>query len=383
MYKGNLIRLYPNDNQLKQIINNIGACRWLYNQMLAMQRERRNNNQSASYINKFAMNNLLSTLKLEYPWLKEADSTSLQNANDSLNSAFNHFFNGKSKYPKFKSKKHGGSFKVSNINSNIAIKDNHHIKVPKLGVLYYRGKKPTGKIKSITIELKSSGKVLASVLVECDKPKELPKTNKTIGLDLGLHNLAVLSDGNSFPIYRYDKKLENQLAFWQRKYSKRLLKAKEVMKLDNTKKLTDFKNVEKARLMIAKLKEKESNQRLDNLHKLSLWLVRNYDSIAIEELKVKRMLKNHKLAKAISNASWNKLISLIEYKCCLYGKTLKKVNPKYTSQTCSKCGALNNRLNLTKYEWLKIRDWNCPNCGTHLDRDVNAALNILIASSNA
>ena len=205
---------------------------------------------------------------------------------------------------------------------------------------------------------------------------DLPSTGKVCGGDLGLKELLILDDGTKISLSRWDKKSEDQLHYWQRLASRRLLKAKEARKADSSLKLNDFRNYQKARKMCAKIQEHIANQRLDYLHKLSSWLVKQYDVIVIEDLKAKVMLHNHKLARAISNAGWSKLIGMLRYKCERYGKTLIQVDPAYTSQTCSVCGCINKRLGYDRYCWLKVREWKCPECGTVHDRDVNAAVNI-------
>ena len=149
------------------------------------------------------------------------------------------------------------------------------------------------------------------------------------------------------------------------------------MKIDKSLTLTDFKNYQKARILKAKYEEHVANQRNDYLHKLSAYIVETYDVIILEDLKVKLMVKNHKLARAISNAGWNKLVNMIKYKADWYGKTVLQVSPSYTSQTCNVCGLVNNKLGYNKYGWLKVRDWKCLNCNAEHDRDINAAINIL------
>lgn len=254
--------------------------------------------------------------------------------------------------------------------------DNHHIRLPKLGHVYYRGGQDIhGKIKSVTIRVTASGKITASVLTE-HEVETLPKTGKVCGGDLGLKDLLVLDDGTKFPLPRWDKESEERLHYWQRLASRRLLKAKEAMRADKTLRLEDFANYQKARRMCARIQEHVANQRNDYLQKLTTWLVHHYDVIVLENLKTKGMMHNHKLARAIGNAGWSSLVTMLAYKCEWYGKKLIQVDPAYTSQTCSVCGCSNNRLGYNHYGWLKVRAWVCPSCGVRLDRDVNAAVNI-------
>ena len=374
--RGFRIRLYPNDAQKQQIAVSFGCSRWLWNNMLAMQKERHDNEPSAPYLSAFSMNYLLKQLKREYPWLKDADSIALTGITENLHNAYTCFFRGQSRFPKFKSKKHEQSYISKCVNNNIVIIDAHHIRIPKLGSVYFKtGKLPHGRICSITIRQKASGKYEASVLCEYEEV-DLPKTGKTIGIDVGLKDFAILSDGTKISIPRFDKESEERLCHWQILASRRLLSAKEAMEKNKDLRLTDFKNYQKARRMCAKIYEHVANQRKDYLDKLSTWLVKTYDVIVIEDLKAKGMMHNHHLSRAIANASWNMFADMLAYKCLSYGKKLIRVNPGYTSQTCNVCGCVNNRMGYNAYGWLKVREWDCPECGSHHDRDINAAINI-------
>ncbi len=374
--RGFRIRLYPNDAQKEQIAVSFGCSRWLWNNMLAMQKERHDNEPSAPYLSAFSMNYLLKQLKREYPWLKDADSTALTGTNENLHEAYVRFFKGQSRFPKFKSKRHEQSYISKCVNNNIVVIDAHHIRIPKLGSVYFKaGKLPHGRICSITIRQKASEKYEASVLCEYEEV-DLPKTGKTIGIDVGLKDFAILSDGTKISMPRFDKESEERLRHWQRLASRRLLSAKEAMKKNEDLRLTDFKNYQKARRMCAKIYEHVANQRKDYLDKLSTWLVKTYDVIVIEDLKAKGMMNNHHLSRAIANASWNMFADMLAYKCLSYGKKLIRVNPGYTSQTCNVCGCVNNRMGYNAYGWLKVREWDCPECGSHHDRDINAAINI-------
>ena len=374
--RGFRIRLYPNDAQKEQIAVSFGCSRWLWNNMLAMQKERHDNEPSAPYLSAFSMNYLLKQLKREYPWLKDADSIALTGITENLHNAYTRFFSGQSRFPKFKSKKHEQSYISKCVNNNIVIIDAHHIRIPKLGSVYFKtGKLPHGRICSITIRQKASGKYEASVLCEYEEV-DLPKTGKTIGIDVGLKDFAILSDGTKISIPRFDKESEERLCHWQILASRRLLSAKEAMEKNKDLRLTDFKNYQKARRMCAKIYEHVANQRKDYLDKLSTWLVKTYDVIVIEDLKAKGMMHNHHLSRAIANASWNMFADMLAYKCLSYGKKLIRVNPGYTSQTCNVCGCVNNRMGYNAYGWLKVREWDCPECGSHHDRDINAAINI-------
>ena len=376
IYKGKTIRLYPNKVQEEVLKSIFDGVRFVWNQMLEMQNTRYANCKEAKFIKAYGMNYLLPCLKIEYPWLKDIDSIALQNENKHLETAFINFWKHGKRHPRFKSKRKEQSYTTSIVGNNIRVVDAHHIRLPKVGTVYFRSSSlPAGKLKSATIRKKASGKYIASLLFETEV-EEFPRTDKSCGCDLGLKELAILDDGTRFPIHRFDKALESNLKYWQRLASRRLLRAKEVIKQDPTKDLFDFKNYQKAKRMVAKYHEKISNQRLDTLHKVTTWMVQNYDVIVLEDLKSKFMLKNHKVARAISNAGWNRFINMLRYKCEWYGKKFIQVDAAYTSQTCHVCGCLNNRMGYDRYGWLKVREWTCSECGTLNDRDVNAAINI-------
>ena len=381
MYKGIKLRIYPNLEQKQKIIDNFGYCRFVWNQMLNMQIERYKNNPDSKFLNSFAMNTLLKPLKYEYPWLKQANSTSLQDTCETLAIAYQRFFKKQNGYPKFKSRKYPKqSYKAkSNGKANIRLVNDHYIKLPKLGVIKFKGRLTTDKIKSATIKLSPSGKFYCVLLTDCESQTLFNKTNKSVGLDMGVADLVITSDGVKYPTIRFDKILAHKKKYWERKLARRRLQAQREIawdkhdKLLEPRELADFKNVEKARIMVAKYSEKIANQRKYYLHKITTDLVKQYDVIKIEDLKTKNLLHNHKLARAIANQSWRELRNMLEYKCEWYGKQLVTVNPRKTSQICSNCGYDDGK------HTLDIREWTCPHCEVHHDRDVNAAKNILMA----
>ena len=380
MYKGIKLRIYPNLEQQQQIITNFGCCRFVWNQMLNMQIERYKNNPDSKFLNGFAMNILLKQLKSEYPWLKQVDSTSLQDTCETLAITFQRFFKHIGGYPKYKSRKYPKkSYKTKATRNNIRLVNDHYLKVPKLGVMKFKGRLTTDKIKSATIKLSPSGKFYCVLLTECENQTSLDKTNKNVGLDMGVADLVITSDGVKYPTIRFDKVLAKKKKYWERRLARRRLQAMKEIAWDHHNKvvepreMSDFKNVEKARIMVAKYNEKIANQRKDYLHKITTSLVHQYAVIKIEDLKTKNLLHNHKLARAIANQSWRKLRSQLEYKCAWYGKQLVTVNPRKTSQICSTCGYDDGK------HTLDIRQWTCPQCGTNHDRDINAAKNILSA----
>lgn len=371
------MQIYPDNVQQSALLQNFGCCRWLWNQMLGMQYSRKN---AGSYIvSTYAMNNLLPQLKREYPWLAKAESSSLQMVNGTLHTAFSRWHNGVSRKPRFKRRKSEQSFTVRYTNGNISVQDAHHIKLPKLGTVYFRaGRIPHGKIISATLRMKPDGRYFASVLCEDDEP-ELPKTGRSVGIDLGLDDYAVLSTGEKIPMPDFYAMSSDRLKHWQRLESRRLLKAKAVMAKNPSLTLQDFANYQTARREAARIMDHIACRRYDFLQKLSTRIVKEFDLIHIENLNIAGMLKNHHLAKHIADSAWGMFAVMLKQKAAMYGKTVEVVNPAYTSQKCSVCGALNNRMGLGPYQWLKVREWTCPHCGAHHDRDVNASINILMA----
>ena len=380
MYKGIKLRIYPNLEQQTKIINNFGCCRFVWNQMLNMQIERYKNNPDSKFLNGFAMNLLLTQLKREYSFLRKADNTSLQDTCETLAVTFQRFFKKQSGYPKFKSRKYPKkSYKSKMMANNIRLVNDYYLKLPKLGIMKFRGRLTTDKIKSATIKLSPTSKFYCVLLTECENQASFDKTQQNVGLDMGVADLVITSDRVKYPTIRFDKLLAHKKHYWEKRLARRRLQAQREMawdkhnKVAEPRKLKDFSNYQKARIMVAKYNEKISNQREDYLHKITTSLVHHYDVIKIEDLKTKNLLKNHKLARAIANQSWRELRSMLEYKCEWYDKQLVTVNPRKTSQICSNCGYDDG-----KHE-LNIRQWTCPQCGTHHDRDINAAKNILMA----
>ena len=378
--KGIKLRIYPNEEQQEAIIYNFGANRFVWNQMLDMLIKRHENNKESKFLNAFALNNLLKQLKIEYPWLSKSDSHGLQNTNKDLIDAYKRFFKHISSYPKFKSRKFPKqSYKTSYVNNNIEIVGNF-IKIPKLGYIPFKGSNKAIskvlKIKSATIKKSSTNKFYAVLLVEVEN-QVFNKTDKVVGLDMGVADLVIGSNGKKYPTIRFDKKLARKKHYWEKKLARRRNRALKDIQYQNKysifepKSLEDYKNYQKSKVMVAKYSEKIANQRKDYLHKITTELVRNYDVIVIEDLKTSNMIKNHKLARAIANQSWREIRRQLEYKCNWYGKKLIIINPFKTSQICSSCGYDDGK------HTLDIREWTCPNCHKTLDRDINAAKNIL------
>lgn len=355
MLKAYKFRLYPNREQEIYFSKCFGSVRFIYNKML---------NDKIEYYKK--NNKMLNTTpaqyKKEYIWLKEVDSLALANAQINLDKAYKNFFRDKSVgFPKFKSKKiNYYSYTTNNQNGTIYIVDSKYIKLPKLKTLVrikqHRQIPKDGKIKSVTISKNPSDKYYVSILVE-QEIKELSKNEFMIGVDLGLTDFATTSDGVKYSNPKWLRKQENKIKKLQRELSK---------------KKKGSKNRTKDRIKLAKAYEKITNQRKDFLHKLSSELINENQVICLEDLQVKNMLQNHKLAKAISEVSWYEFRRQLEYKAKWYGRTIVIIDKYYpSSQICSNCG------NNTGKKELSIREFDCPYCGKHHDRDINASINIL------
>ena len=379
MLKGVKLKLYPNRTQQEQLDLMFGNNRFVWNQMLAMMNERYQNNKHLPFLGKYKLDYLLKPLKKQYSFLKKSDATSFQVVNASLTQAWKNFFNdktGKIGKPKFHSRKYLRQSYTGK--STIKVAGKRYLKIPKLG--YIKTSKTTTleecKIKRYTLSLEPNGKYYLSLQVEVPEIKLFPKTNKAVGIDVGVANLAILSDGTKYPSFD-GSYFEKKAKIWQKKYSKRKYQAQVLVAQDKNRQvaiprsLENFKNWQKAQKQKAVYQAKIANQRKDYLHKLTTKIVKQYDVIVIEDLKTKNLLKNHKLAKAISNASWYLFRTMLEYKCKWYGKKLVTVDPRNTSRICSNCNFNSGE------KPLEIREWTCPKCHVHHDRDINAAVNIL------
>ena len=377
--KGFSMRLYPNKGQAAAIERFFGCARFVHNEFV---------DESSKLLlekkkikSEFNMNYELVAMKEANPWLAECDSTSLTAEAKNVTEAYRKYLSKQRGKPCFSSKKSSAqSYTSQCVNGNIRIIDERHIRLPKLGVVSVRhgwSLDSLGRIKSASIRRNSVGQYYVSITCEVDE-RPLPKTGNDIGIDVGLKDFAVLSDGRKIDHPDFSDGIEEKLLRWQRAFSRRLIRAKATDKASGIPfDQTNHKNLIEAKRMLAKYGLLIAKRRKDFEQKLSTELVRNYDFISIEKIKPKKMMKNHKLAKAIADASWSEFGTMLEYKCRLYGKTLERVNPALTSQVCSSCGASNNRLGLSTFEWLGVREWDCPVCGAHHDRDVNAAKNIL------
>ena len=358
MLKAYKYRIYPNEEQEIQLNKTFGCTRFIYNQMLADRIKSYEENKDLDI--KIIKYPTPAQYKKEYEWLKEVDSLALANAQMNLDKAYKNFFRDKSVgFPKFKSKKDNHkSYTTNNQNGTIYI-ENNRIKIPKLKsmIKIKQHREFVGLIKSCTISQNPSGKYYISMLVDTENI-QLPKLDTKVGIDLGIKEFAITSDGEMFSNPK-----------WLNKSEKRLRK----LQKDLSRKQKGSNNRRKDRLKVAKLHEKISNQRKDYLHKISHYIISENQVIVIEDLKVSNMIKNHKLAKSIANVSWFEFRRQLEYKSEWYGRELIIAPSNYaSSQLCSNCG---NKSSQTKD--LSCRTYICPVCGMEMDRDINASKNLL------
>ncbi|WP_201593861.1 IS200/IS605 family element RNA-guided endonuclease TnpB [Psychrobacter fulvigenes] len=355
------VRLYPNEEQQIFFAKSFGCTRFIWNRMLSDKIDHYNEHKTE-------LKNTPAQYKKEFEWLREVDSLALANVQQNLRAAYSTFFKSGFGFPKFKKKGQRDSYTTNNQKGTVAV-TNNTVKLPKIGHINAKfPNKINGLIKSATISKTPSGKYYASLLVET-VVEVLPKTGSNIGLDLGLTDFIVLSDGTKVANPKFLSKLQDRLTREQKILAKRTAVAKA-----DQRKLSDSRNYQKQKIKVAKVYEKITNTRKDFLHKLSFNLIKNHDVIAIEDLNVKGMVKNKKLAKAISDSSWSAFTTMLAYKADWYGKTLVKIDRWYpSSKTCSGCAHV-----LTKAELpLQVRSWNCPSCLQDNDRDINASINIL------
>ena len=354
MNKAYKFRIYPNAEQQIILAKTFGCVRFIYNQMLS---DKINHYEET----KQKLNNTPAQYKSKFPWLKEVDSLALANAQMNLQTAYNNFFrNTKIGFPKFKSKKSNRrSYTTNCVNGNISI-DNGFLKLPKVGLVKLKQHRlilSNYKLKSVTISQTPSGKYYASVLFEYENQIQEQELHDFLGLDFSMHGLYKDSNGNEPAYPRYYRQAEERLKREQRKLS--------LMQKGS-------KNRSKQRIKVANLHEKVANQRKDFLHKQSRQIANAYDCVCIENLDMKAMSQSLNFGKSIADDGWGMFVTFLKYKLEETGKRLVKVNKFFaSSQICNVCGYKN-----TATKNLSIRAWDCPECGAHHDRDINAAINI-------
>lgn len=366
-------RIYPNKNQSILINKTVGCARFVYNKMLS----------------DFYDYDLIKTpadYKQEYPFLKEVDSLALSNSQMNLRQAFRNYKNNKDHFdkPKFKKKSRSKlSYKTNNQKGTIRIENNKLI-LPKFksGIKIVLHRQIEGVIKSVTVEQVPSGYYTASILYEVpdNQIKTTLSKDNIVGIDLGLTHLAITSDNKKYNNPKNFRQLQNKLRKEQRILSRRFennIKERvydENGDLNNIifkKPLKDCKNYQKQKRKVAKIHNTIKNRRLDNLHKVSTKIVKSHDYVVMETLKVHNLIKNRKLSKSIADVGWSMCVNMIEYKCERYGKEFVQIDQWYpSSQICSHCNHKDGK------KALSIREWTCNECGTHHDRDINAAINI-------
>lgn len=347
-------RLYPNKEQEKMLANYFGSVRFVYNHFLAKRKEQYEQTRKSS--NYYEQAKELTAMKKTeaYCWLKEINSQTLQHALRHLETAYVNFFKGRTRFPHFHSKKHGGSFAVP---QHFKVEGNR-IFIPKFkgGIRFAKSQYVQGELRNMTVSVTPGGKYYVCIMAQVEVGN-FEKTNLSVGIDLGLKDFVITSDNNRYSSNKFIQKYSKKLATMQKHLSRK-------------KKGSGSWN--RQRIKVARLQEKIMSCRKDKLHKISIDLIRRYDVVCCEDLNVKGMVRNHHLAKSVSDASWSTFVTMLEYKAKWYGKTLVKIDRFYpSSKTCHHCGHIKEDLSLSD------RYYTCPNCGELIDRDLNAAKNIL------
>lgn len=397
---GITMRLYPSDTQKDIIAYNDGAARFIYNRLVARHKELfslrrvktfvRPVSERIAYLESLGENS--SDFKANYPFLEDRriDAQMISDTIRNYHTAWHNFstkpgtsipaFHKKGYNKRYQTNAHYPKDASAVSDGNVYLTDKYHIQLPKLGTVRFAGSErireifmrtSETRIGTIKISMDSCGRYYASLQVGSVEPffKATVKTGKRIGIDVNIENFCTMSDGRAIENPKYRTRTQHKLAKQQRKLSHRAERARA-----EGRSLSDSKNYQKQRLKVAVLHQKAASQDNEFQHILTKHIVESQDLVVVEDLKVKNLMKNHHLARAIADCSWGSFIQKLDYKVKAYGKMLIKVSPKNTSQTCSVCGAVlegDDRLTL------RDREWVCPSCGTHHIRDLNAAINIL------
>jgi putative transposase len=346
------IRLYPTDQQAQVLAVQFGCARWVWNN--ALDATGKLYLATGKGLNYHAMSIRLPKLKQEIEWLGDADSQVLQQSVQNLSRAFENFFQKRARYPRFKSKHGRQSIQYP---QRVKI-EGSRIYLPKVGwVKCVVHREIVGKFKTVTVSRNACGQFHAAILTDNGEPMPAISTDgKAIGIDVGLTHLAITSDGSKFENPRHLRKAEKNLKRKQRKLSRK-------------KKGSNSRN--KARRLVARAHERVACARRDHLHKLSRRIVDENQIVVVEDLHVKGIMANHSLAKATGDAGWGMFTGFLEYKAARAGKAFLKCDRWYpSSKTCNACGSICDKMPLD------VRAWTCAHCGAHLDRDINAAMNI-------
>ncbi|MCC6106708.1 MAG: transposase [Atopobiaceae bacterium] len=353
------MRIYPNARQRELIGRTFGCCRWVYNKCLE---ERRAAYESTGKSpTRFQQDRMLPSWKAENPWLMEADSHALQQAVADLDRAYQNFFRrcrqgGRPGYPRFRSKRDARqSYRTS---QGVSVPDARHVKLPKLGLVKARVSRGIeGRVLSATVKQVPSGRYFVCLCcTDCPEPEAAPGAIAVLGIDAGVHDLMVRSDGVKIASPRALARSERRLAREQRRLSR---------------KRKGSASTRKQKRKVARIHERIADQRKDAIHKATTDAVRESQAIAVEDLDVRGMERDRRLAKAVADASMSEMLRQLEYKCSWHGRRFVKVSRWYpSSKTCSCCGHVLEELPLS------VRAWTCPACGARHDRDFNAALNI-------
>lgn len=357
IYKSYEFQIYPTKQQKVQLEKTFYCVRYVYNYYID-----KTNKEKESKNLKFNFQECcddLDELKKEKKFLNEVDPISLTMTLRFLNFAYRNYYRGIKNHPKFKSSKyHSYRYSTKNFNDSIKINENY-IEIPNIGPIRYKPKHAIeGTIFQATVKHEPDNRYYITLLYYCEKPNQLNKSQKAIGIDVGLKHFAVISNG---------QKIANPKYFDQN--MKKLAKANRLL----SRRVEGSSNWEKQRIKVGRIQKHITKQRKDFINKLTTQLINDYDIICVETLDILNMVKKGNWARQIEDASWREFIRQLEYKADWYGKKVIKVNHHYpSSQICSNCRCKNNEI-----KKLSIRKWICPHCGKELDRDINAAINIL------